>query len=154
MGRRREDASLARIRVEAVDQELLEEILTRIQEHGAELVNSGDVRLEPAPLDGVFPEQFHVTSNHPMEVRLNGRWHPVTPTRMDCGITVDPASGEARAATVEVYLLRVEERLKKWPERSERRLSWVSGARCSSQRPLLPMTAISWCIEIWLALTF
>ena len=36
------------------------------------------------------------------------------------------ASGEARAATVEVYLLRVEERLKKWPERSERRLSWVS----------------------------
>ena len=36
------------------------------------------------------------------------------------------ASGEARTATVEVYLLRVEERLKKWPERSERRLSWVS----------------------------
>ena len=35
-------------------------------------------------------------------------------------------SGEARAATVEVYLLRVKERLKKWPERSERRLSWVS----------------------------
>jgi 8-oxo-dGTP pyrophosphatase MutT (NUDIX family) len=35
-------------------------------------------------------------------------------------------SGEVRAATVEVCLLRVEERLKKWPERSERRLSWVS----------------------------
>jgi hypothetical protein len=31
------------------------------------------------------------------------------------------ASGEARAATVEVYLLRVKERLKKWPERSERK---------------------------------
>ena len=36
------------------------------------------------------------------------------------------ASGEDRAATVEVYLLRVEKRLKKWPERSERKLSWVS----------------------------
>ena len=35
-------------------------------------------------------------------------------------------SGEARAATVEVYLLRVKERLKKWPERSERKVSWVS----------------------------
>jgi 8-oxo-dGTP pyrophosphatase MutT (NUDIX family) len=35
-------------------------------------------------------------------------------------------SGEARAATVEVYLLRVEERLKKWPEKGERKLSWVS----------------------------
>jgi len=28
--------------------------------------------------------------------------------------------------TVEVYLLRVTERLKKWPEKGERRLSWVS----------------------------
>ena len=35
-------------------------------------------------------------------------------------------SGEARAATVEVYLLRIKERLKKWPERNERKLSWVS----------------------------
>jgi 8-oxo-dGTP pyrophosphatase MutT (NUDIX family) len=36
------------------------------------------------------------------------------------------ASGEARAATVEVYLLRVKQRLKRWPERRERKLSWVS----------------------------
>jgi 8-oxo-dGTP pyrophosphatase MutT (NUDIX family) len=35
-------------------------------------------------------------------------------------------SGEARAATVEVYLLRVKDQLKKWPERNERKLSWVS----------------------------
>ena len=36
------------------------------------------------------------------------------------------ASGEARAATVEVYLLRMNEQLKKWPEQDERKLSWVS----------------------------
>jgi hypothetical protein len=36
------------------------------------------------------------------------------------------ASGGARAATVEVYLLRVKERLKKWPERSERKQSAAS----------------------------
>ena len=35
-------------------------------------------------------------------------------------------SGQARAAMVEVYLLRVKDRLKKWPERNERKLSWVS----------------------------
>lgn len=35
-------------------------------------------------------------------------------------------SGDLRAATVEVYLLRVTERLKKWPEKGQRRLSWVS----------------------------
>src|SRR5439155_983593 len=40
VGRRREDASFARIRVEAEDEEELEEILTRIQEHGAEVVSA------------------------------------------------------------------------------------------------------------------
>jgi 8-oxo-dGTP pyrophosphatase MutT (NUDIX family) len=35
-------------------------------------------------------------------------------------------SGEVRATAVEVYLLRVKERLKKWPEKGERKLSWVS----------------------------
>jgi len=35
-------------------------------------------------------------------------------------------SGETRAATVEVYLLRVKERLNKWPEKGERKLSSVS----------------------------
>jgi 8-oxo-dGTP pyrophosphatase MutT (NUDIX family) len=36
------------------------------------------------------------------------------------------ASGETRTATVEVYLLRVKQRLKNWPEKGERKRSWVS----------------------------
>jgi 8-oxo-dGTP pyrophosphatase MutT (NUDIX family) len=40
-------------------------------------------------------------------------------------------SGEARAATVEVYLLRVTEQLKKWPERRERRYAWLSTAEAA-----------------------
>ena len=35
-------------------------------------------------------------------------------------------SGEARAAAVEVYLLRIKEQLKKWPEKGERKLSWLT----------------------------
>ncbi|MDB5405367.1 MAG: hydrolase [Rhodospirillales bacterium] len=35
-------------------------------------------------------------------------------------------SGERRAATVEVYLLRVTEELKEWPERRQRKLAWVA----------------------------
>jgi 8-oxo-dGTP pyrophosphatase MutT (NUDIX family) len=35
-------------------------------------------------------------------------------------------SGEARAAAVEVYLLHVNQQLKKWPEQAERNLSWVT----------------------------
>src|SRR5260221_13818572 len=98
VGRRREDASYARIRVEAGSEELLEEILRRIQEHGAEPVDSSDVHLEPAPADGVFPDAFLVSSNHPSEVRVGGQWIPVSPVRMDCGIVVDPADGTAKTA--------------------------------------------------------
>jgi 8-oxo-dGTP pyrophosphatase MutT (NUDIX family) len=35
-------------------------------------------------------------------------------------------SGEKQSATVEVYLMRVKQQLKKWPEKRERQLSWVS----------------------------
>ena len=35
-------------------------------------------------------------------------------------------SGEARAATVEVFLLHVQKHVKKWPEKGERQLAWVS----------------------------
>lgn len=35
-------------------------------------------------------------------------------------------SGEIFATAVEVYLFKVEKQLKKWPEKGERRLSWVS----------------------------
>ena len=36
------------------------------------------------------------------------------------------ASGKKRPATVEVFLLRVQQQLKKWPEMHERKLVWVS----------------------------
>lgn len=35
-------------------------------------------------------------------------------------------SGDRCPTSVEVYLLRVAKRVKKWPEKRERRLSWVS----------------------------
>ncbi|MFN3651475.1 MAG: TIGR00300 family protein [Armatimonadota bacterium] len=97
VGRRREDPSYARIRIEAENPPLLEEILQRVQEHGAELVDAGDVRLEPAPADGVFPDGFYVTSNHPSAVRHGGDWLPVHPVRMDCGVVVDPQARTARS---------------------------------------------------------
>jgi 8-oxo-dGTP pyrophosphatase MutT (NUDIX family) len=41
------------------------------------------------------------------------------------------ASGEARPAAVEVYLLRAEVPLKKWPEKGQRRRSWMSPAKAA-----------------------
>jgi 8-oxo-dGTP pyrophosphatase MutT (NUDIX family) len=52
------------------------------------------------------------------------------------------ASGEARPATVEVYLLRVKQQLKKWPEKGERKLSWVSlkkAARLVQEPGVIPL---------------
>jgi 8-oxo-dGTP pyrophosphatase MutT (NUDIX family) len=40
-------------------------------------------------------------------------------------------SGETRPTAVEVYLLRTEARLKKWPEKDERKLSWMSPVRAA-----------------------
>jgi len=98
VGRTREDQSYARVRVSASHEEALAEILRRIQEHGAELVEQREAVLEPAPADGVFPEDFHVTSNHPTSVRVGSAWLPVAPARMDCAIVVDPGAGTARTA--------------------------------------------------------
>ena len=42
-------------------------------------------------------------------------------------------SGEARGATVEVYLLKVERQVKNWPERQERKLAWVSAKKAVSR---------------------
>lgn len=38
-------------------------------------------------------------------------------------------SGATRPAIVEVYLLHVQEQLKKWPEKHERKIAWVSATK-------------------------
>ncbi len=49
------------------------------------LAEAPTVRTEPAPHDGVAPDQFHATSNHPEYVHLDGGdWHLVRESRMDC----------------------------------------------------------------------
>jgi 8-oxo-dGTP pyrophosphatase MutT (NUDIX family) len=41
-------------------------------------------------------------------------------------------SGETRPTVVEVYLLRVTEKLKQWPEKEQRRLGWFSPPAAAS----------------------
>lgn len=96
MGREKNDHSLALLRVSAPSEEQLEEIIQYLQRHGVELVEQEDVRLEPAPCDGVFPADFYSTTNLETFVRLNGRWIPVEWPEMDCGIVVDREMMTAR----------------------------------------------------------
>ena len=50
-----------------------------------ELVNAAVVKTEMAPADGVAPDNFHGTSNHPEYIHLgNGEWILAKENRMDC----------------------------------------------------------------------
>ncbi len=96
VGKRKSDPSAAQIRVCASSRAHLQELLKRIEQHGAVVAAQRDAELKRAPKDGVFPEGFYSTTNLPTWVRLKGRWARVTPTEMDCGIAVNRSSGQAR----------------------------------------------------------
>jgi lysine-ketoglutarate reductase/saccharopine dehydrogenase-like protein (TIGR00300 family) len=88
LGREHDDESYARISLGADDSDSLQRILMRVQVYGVNPVHAVDARLEPAPADGVFPEDFYSTTNLETLVRLDGQWHPVDRHEMDCGLVV------------------------------------------------------------------
>jgi lysine-ketoglutarate reductase/saccharopine dehydrogenase-like protein (TIGR00300 family) len=96
VGHTRAEPSYAQIEVSASTKEALNGILGRLRDHGADVLNEGDVELEPAPQDGVFPEGFYVTTNLPTFVRYEGEWLALERARMDCGIALDPQTKRAR----------------------------------------------------------
>jgi hypothetical protein len=86
IGHTREEISKFDILVEAETEELLERVLEEVQQHGA-FFSHADAHLEPAPKDGVFPEDFYSTTNLETFVRVHHRWIPVENIEMDCGGT-------------------------------------------------------------------
>src|SRR3954453_12770853 len=63
IGQNRADQSFARIEVSADTGEALDELVLRLRQHGAEVLERADARLAAAPADGVFPPDFYVTTN-------------------------------------------------------------------------------------------
>lgn len=88
VGQRRVDASFARLQVQAQSAEQLENILASIQRHGAVPLHLQDATLQPADMHGAFPDGFYCTTNQDTEIRLGGRWIPVSRQKMDSGIKV------------------------------------------------------------------
>jgi lysine-ketoglutarate reductase/saccharopine dehydrogenase-like protein (TIGR00300 family) len=109
LGREHDDESYARIAVGADDGDTLQRILNRVQIHGVNPVNAVDADLQPAPADGVFPEEFYSTTNLDTEVRLDGRWHPVDRAEMDCGLVVSGVGAARVVRTVPVSDVRAGE---------------------------------------------
>lgn len=98
IGCRRSDPSRARIRLRAESKTAMEEMLAAIKVHGAEPVESEDVQLEAADIEGTFPEGFYATTNLYTQVRLHGEWLEVENQEMDRSIVVDTAAKKAVCA--------------------------------------------------------
>ncbi len=89
IGRGNENPSTMSMRVYGRDGSHLTELLRMLHSLGVVPAHPGDVSVEPAPADGVFPEGFYATTNLETLVRIDGLWHPVWGTEMDLGICVD-----------------------------------------------------------------
>ena len=97
IGEKRADQSFARIEVSAGTSEALDELVLRLRQHGAEVVERANVQLAIAPADGVFPHDFYVTTNQQTFVRCAGKEVEVQPAMINSAIALDRKKGSARA---------------------------------------------------------
>jgi len=96
VGTSQADTSYARIEVKAATQEILDEVLDSIHDHGAVPIAQQDCSIVPADMDSAFPEAFYSTTNYRTQVRLDGEWIEVEDQEMDCGILIDAEGSAAR----------------------------------------------------------
>lgn len=87
-GKTKNDESTARILISHEDDVALNDLLVRLQNHGVNPVETSDAELVPAPMDGVFPEGFHSSTNFETFVRIAGEWVQVQNPEMDCGLVL------------------------------------------------------------------
>jgi lysine-ketoglutarate reductase/saccharopine dehydrogenase-like protein (TIGR00300 family) len=97
IGKKRADQSFARIEVTAANSEALDELILRLRQHGGEVVEQKSAQLTKAPADGVFPDDFYVTTNQQTFVRFDGKEIEVRPAMMDSAIAIDRKESSARA---------------------------------------------------------
>src|SRR6266498_4596357 len=97
IGERRADQSFARIEVSAETSEALDELMLRLRQHGAEVIERANVQLASAPADGVFPGDFYVTTNQQTFVRFGGKEIEVRPAMLNSAIALDRKKESARA---------------------------------------------------------
>ena len=67
-----------------------------MRQHGAEVTEKKSAQLAVAPADGVFPQDFYVTTNQQTFVQLDDGELEVQPALMDSAIVVDPVAKTAR----------------------------------------------------------
>jgi lysine-ketoglutarate reductase/saccharopine dehydrogenase-like protein (TIGR00300 family) len=97
IGKKRADQSFARIEVSAETGEALDELILRLRQQGAEVIERANAQLARAPADGVFPNDFYVTTNQQTFLCFDGKEIEVRPAMINSAIAVDQKTGTARA---------------------------------------------------------
>jgi lysine-ketoglutarate reductase/saccharopine dehydrogenase-like protein (TIGR00300 family) len=87
VGKTNADPSVARLAVNARDQETLDRILEELSYMGASAMPS-DARFAPAEADGILPDDFYSTSNFETFLRKDGKWVEVRDLKMDCALVL------------------------------------------------------------------
>jgi lysine-ketoglutarate reductase/saccharopine dehydrogenase-like protein (TIGR00300 family) len=95
VGIHKDEPSYARLKVEAPNDEILELILSELQQFGAVLMHGDDVQTMVVEQKGVLPAKFYSTTNLPTQVRLHGQWVNVEGIEMDVVIVIDRTAGRA-----------------------------------------------------------
>lgn len=96
IGVQKTEPSYARLKIEAPDEQILELILTELQQFGASIVNGDDAQTTMVEQAGVLPATFYSTTNLPTQVRVQGQWVAVEDIEMDVAIVLDKSTKRAR----------------------------------------------------------
>jgi len=99
-------------------------LLMTSRDTGRWIIPKGNIKPDTTPSKAAAQEAFE-------EAGIKGTIVSSTPLGMYTYFKT-LRSGEARSATVEVFLLQVKKQVKKWPERGERKLAWVSAKKAVS----------------------
>ncbi len=100
VGKKKKDASFARLLIRAKSKEHLEDILELVYREGAQPISVQEAKLEPAPRDMVMPDDFYSTTNNATQVFSRGRWINVQNMMMDKCIAVDTKRNTAECRMV------------------------------------------------------
>jgi lysine-ketoglutarate reductase/saccharopine dehydrogenase-like protein (TIGR00300 family) len=101
-GERRDQTSIATLRVTAPNAERLDVLVGQLMRMGLQTAEPfADAQLTAVTHSGVAPYSFYATTIYPTEVRVRGEWIGVQQQRMDAVIVVtpaDPTAGRGRNA--------------------------------------------------------
>jgi lysine-ketoglutarate reductase/saccharopine dehydrogenase-like protein (TIGR00300 family) len=95
VGTTKTETSYARLKIQAPNEEILERIISELQQLGAVLAHGNGISTTVVQKDGVLPAKFYSTTNLPTQVRLDGQWINVENIEMDVAVVIDHANGHA-----------------------------------------------------------